>query len=315
MSSFWRRFGPHAQTMRAVALEYPSLLKRLADAPDKTFHVYAIRVEALLKADAAMAPAAIGAIIDRADLRQLLADVWSVCPPGALSALDRCSSHVLEAAFYERLRRVLADTRLVQLLRKMDGQITPARLERIELVAQLHPAIAAVPLRVPARSLVSIDWLLRRLEAAGARLDERGLRRRLRTIGMRTWQKRIQELLLDHPPVEAPWAGTAKLTPLDSPRALRRIGREFHLCLGEAQYSLALIRRRRAYYQWHGDEAAVAEIAEIGFGEWEINDINGKSNRALKAATLRDIEATFRTSGILPQESVREGLLYYGRED
>lgn len=311
MSSFWKRFGPHAHIMRAAALEYPSLLKRLADAPDKTFHVYAIRLNALAKCGSEMSPAAVGTLLDKADLRQLLADAWGECPHGALATLDRCGAQVLGGDFYDRLRLVLSSPDLARLLPRFEGSLTPAKLERVELVGQLHPAIAAVPLNVPGRSLVAVDWLLRRLEAAGARLDERALRRQLRTIGARTWQRRIQELLLDHPPVPAPWDGGGKLTPLESPRALRLIGRELNLCLGEARYSLALIRRRRAYYRWHGEETAVAEIAEIGHGEWEINEVNGKGNRALKASTLRDIEAAFRAGGILPPESVREGLLFY----
>ncbi len=303
MSSFWKRFGPRAHIMRAAALENPLLLRRLADAPDKTFHVYAIRLEALLVAQPAAGPAEIGAVLGDAKLRDQLAAAWGVCPDGALSLLDRAGPAVHEAGFYARLHALTRDARSSALLRRTSGAVTYETIDRIELLMKLDPALDAVPAKINARSLIALDWLLRRLENSGVRLNRTALRRKFRTVRGK-WDNAVRDMLLDHPRVAAPWPGTKMLVPIETPRALKKTGRELRMCLGEIRYLTALVRNRSAFYRWHGAETAVIELRAIGHDEWEIYEMNGNANAALSAATTREIEAAFRVAGVHPEYSI-----------
>lgn len=300
MSSFWKRFGPRAAMMRAAALENPLLLRRLADAPDKTFHVYAIRLEAHLAAHPAAGPAEIGEVLGSAKLRALLEAAWGTCPDGALSLLDRAGPNVHEAGFYARLHALLSNPRAAALLRRMSGAVSYETIDRVELLLKLDPALDAVPGRIASRSLIALDWLLRRLEGSGVKLNRTALRRKFRTVRGK-WDNAIRDMLLDHPRVPAPWPGTAMLVPIETPRALKKTGQELRMCLGEIRYLTALVRNRSAYYRWQGAETAVIELREIGHGEWEIYEMNGNANASLKGATVREIEAAFRVAGVHPE--------------
>lgn len=310
MSSFWKRWGPHAERMRRTAIACPVLLRRIADAPDKTFHVYAIRLNALLRAEPGCETGAIAEALTAGELTDLIAAAWGVAPAGALTVLDRCGPDVRDEAFYEALSRCLLDARFNPILRAMPGTVTPRTLTDIEAMSGIHPSLDDLCGRVPAKSLPALHWLLCRLGETGATLDERWLRRKLRAITPQNWKATLYDLTLAHPPVAAPWAGTGRLKPVESVRELRRTARVMKLCLGEMAYALRLIRRLDAFYVWRGEEVAAIQIELLRPGEWQIYEMNGIDNAALKPETVEAIESEFALGGIYGEEQILQRLVY-----
>lgn len=310
MSSFWKRWGPHAEIMRHAAQAHPSLLSRLADAPDKTFHVYAIRLDRLKADEPDATPERVADILQDGTLGALLEASWGKVPDGTAPVLQRCGPDVWPSLFYGRLRLLLLKKRCSHLLRTARGPVTPALLQHIRTLAGLDPALDALRVRVSPDSLKALHWLLTRLREHGAAPDPKWLRERLKTMTDKNWQGRVLALLRLHPPVAAPWPGDALLRPLETPEALRQTSLEMHNCLDSISYALRLIRGRSAFYRWHGDEPAALEIRDYGGGAWGLEEANGINNDDLKPDTLLAIQRALAQGGICGLNDPVDRLVY-----
>lgn len=285
MSSFWNRWGEHAERMRAAAIAHPALLQRLADAPDKTFHVYAIRLGALLAAEPDAGAGEVAAAFEAGTLTELIEAAWGACPQGTMSALERCGADVHYAAFYARLREVLTDARLGTVLRSSREPIDARLLEHIDETRRTDPVFDAAYGVMSGQQIQALDWLVRRLRADGVALDDAALARRLARYPKVAWPNLVRHLLLMHPGMAAPWAGSARMRPLQTPRDLVETGRRMRNCLGETRFAVRLLRGTDAFYAWNGDERAVVQIGLLGRGEWDIVEWLGVDNELLSPAT------------------------------
>lgn len=311
MSSFWRRFGAHAPLMRAAALASPDLLRRLADAPDKTFHVYAIRLSALLSTEPEIGPAAVAAALGAGDLNELLQWSWGTVPPRSLATLDRCGYAVQEAEFYSQLRDVLADARLSAMMLSRSGPIRPRDVERVTVMRRLDPELDAAYDTVPVEELAALSWLLHRIRIDGGELDPAWLTKKLRTLTPLTWVQTVHDVALRHPGVPAPWQGSATLRPIESPLALKRTGRSMRNCLGEPHRALRLLRGVDAYYLWQGEEPVAIQLSTLGGGEWEIVESRSPANRQPPASVLEAVQAEFSAAGIRVRTNIIWALSRY----
>lgn len=163
---------------------------------------------------------------------------------------------------------------------------------------------------VPVASMAALTWLLGELRRAGVTLEPKWLKGKLRTISQKKWRAVIGDLLRRHPAVPAPWSGTERLRPIETPVALQKIATQMKLCLAEPRYALRLIRGCDAYYTWLGEEKAAIEITTLGRNCWEIYELNGVGNADLKPETIKAIEAEFALGGIHGNNAIGTRLTY-----
>jgi hypothetical protein len=296
MSCFWNRFGRHGALIRAATRGESSLLSRLADAPPRTFHVYAIALDHWLEAEPDIDPVTTGRRLVSQHLKEILQDVWGEVPQASLKVLNRCGNDVQPPEFYWSLQHCLSEPRLAALVRRGTGPVHTVSLERAEERALLDPALDEVRGPMSAELLAGLDWVVRRLRAIkGTAFNERLIRGILKNLERPTLKAQMVQLLRDFPAVGAPWPGDEHLRPIETVSELMATAGTMNNCLDHPRFALGLIRGTDAFYLLENRVAVHVQKSDV-FG-WGIAEMRGVANRPVPDVTRQAIQLTLERHG------------------
>ncbi len=93
-----------------------------------------------------------------------------------------------------------------------------------------------------------------------------------------------------------PFADTARLRPLRTPKQVEDAGRRFKNCLATCVDQAAF--GTAAFVEWRGDEPAVMELQLEGAAGWRLEELLGFENRQLKPETVHAVHKALAEQGV-----------------
>jgi hypothetical protein len=238
---------------------------------------------------------------------------------GIRRALGRIYGPVLERDRYRQIADLLSEPTAAQILHHTAAVTAEllANVSALPLVLRSRAVVDAIG-HIPNAAARLVAWT----EIVASRLEERSAPEIQETIGDSCshvdLKARLTRLLDALPALEAPPPRVVQhATRIDSPSAIRQLGKRFTNCLDA--FVDAEIDGCNHIYHWRTDLAeAVCEVTRVGNLGWFLRSHLGPENAALEHDVATTIKAEFRTAGIYELEVVEvyDDLFYaVGRRD
>jgi hypothetical protein len=227
--------------------------------------------------------------------KRLIAQLYGVCPPGAVGCLAKLPDRLMTGRAYLCLMKLLREPRAAKILWHADT-ITP---NMIAVLDRLDPALRTSQLvhflRIP-NAVDAIDYLTWVVSRFNPDLNRSELLRSLLHLRDSTSLERwFERRMMKGPLPPPPWEGTDEFRPLRTTREIASTGRSFINCL-QLKVSSVLMNRRY-YYVKDSEPHVVCELVNDPVIGWSFSDVRGVQNSAIPRRHLKEIAAVFREAG------------------
>ncbi|MEO7027303.1 MAG: hypothetical protein ABI056_07085 [Caulobacteraceae bacterium] len=224
--------------------------------------------------------------------RALMAEAFGDCPAGLLSALGRLGPQARRSGAYRALVAVLARGGVAAKCVHHGKDLSDGFLIGLAALPQdaAHHADAILGFKKQAfsgQAMATFAWALPRMGAVHGQEAVDAI-----LTAADPWNALWDtHAALGFPP--PPWPATERMTPLESVRHLREVGKRLRNCMGRTYYARELVRRVADgmvyFYEWLGAEPAFLMFERVTRLGWYLASAGGVANAWLSAATRDDI--------------------------
>lgn len=250
----------------------------------------------------------LGDLLSAAPARDICAAILGKKPIGLLSILRKIRAYPLPLGYYRKLIEVLESDKRLKLLAHRPA-VTP---DLIDVVSMLPEEVLSPNLISAVGSSTQAESALYYFDALHKIFPPEDHRR--------IWQsfskiKKFDEIgrwfgswLEKSPAIEAPWPGNSLLRPIQSPRELVEVAKEFKNCL--RAYVTPMVAGRYYFYRWLGGAPAVISLKKDAFFGWVVSNIEGPSGaRQFSPSGKAEIIEQFRNAGFRYKPKDVQGLV------
>lgn len=323
-SCYWTNWDELDQLVRQLCKLHPPLLQRLADAPPRIMHGYAIYLRStplgkrslatshsILKSERTTfarwlrsGPAApeltiLARMLCTTHVDTLLEVALGDMPPALLAALDRCGDRVRDTGYYASVIAMLRNPALAPFLLSRRGDITTDQLAEAQKVAELDPLLHDAFLRQVISHLqaMALDRLIATVRLHHGHDHDYAFTDLLDACQSPLGPDHLWKLVDRLPAAPVPWPGDDLLAPITCPVSLSQTGLTYRNCL--AQYRLELVLGTMAFYRMLTTPIrAIVGLRREPTSGWIVFDIKGPLNIELDEETRADIFGRFAAVGI-----------------
>ena len=278
-----------------LAKDYPDLALQLLTVPKQRLHFVAFVL-------AMTAPPVTPDLARQAltlPAKEVLARLGLADLRGVRRVLGRVYGPVLERERYQEIASLLSEPTTAKVLHHA-GEVTPELLSNLSALPLIlrSPVVANAIGHIPNAAAHLVEWT----ELVAARLTGLSAREVQETIGdscsFVDLKARLTRLVDALPALEAPPPKVIHhATRIDSPSAIRQLGKRFANCLDN--FVDAEIDGCNHIYHWRRDQAeAVCEVTRTGNFGWFLGSHLGPENANLDADIAAEIQKEFRSVGI-----------------
>lgn len=266
------------------------------DTADTWWHhlVYlAIEIHGIRSVDEALY---LGDLLASAPAKDICVEILGKTPTGLLSILRKIRAYPLPLGYYQKLIEAVESDKRLKLLAH-SAAVTPDLLDVVSMLpgeVLSTNLIAAVRSSTQAESaLYYFDALLKIFPSEDHQRIWQSFRRIEKYEQIGRWFGRWLE---KSPAIEAPWLGNSLLRPIQSPRELVEVAKEFENCL--RSYVKPMVTGGYYFYRWLGGAPAVISLKKDAFFGWVVSDIEGPSGeRQFPPSGKAEIIEQFRNAG------------------
>lgn len=327
----WRRWRELDQLVRHMTRANLNFSNRVADAPPRAIHVYAMVMRSEFWAHLDPLAAAyqragndrgaqlgllrrtesegilngLAAILERHRLDDLLSMACPDKPARLLQALNLCGDQVHPAAFYNNLVKLMLDPLLETVLLAQHDEIDEAVLHDLGEARMLSDLVmkACVSGRLPLPTARLMQNFMDAIEEIHGNKFGHVFETALARWNTNNADDHFERLLHRLPAPSLPWAGNERLKPVTSAAELKAVALRFRNCA--ADYRLHLVLGYRAFYVWNGpDSMALLAINRQPNGTWAMHELKGPSNTPVSKAVVEEIRTQLAEAGISTKPSV-----------
>ena len=250
--------------------------------------------------------------LSQARSRDVVADAYSCCPPGLISALGKLGAQARRKEFYAALVGVLKRggplARHVHHLKQISDE-TIFSLAAIDDDPPSDRVLKALLKRSKPHQYTELVWIVGRLSLL---LGENEVEVSIVTGGNPA--RTVETLIAQLPFPEPPFAGEPRLQPITSANELGKVGKDFRNCLADPRTWFDAVIEVQAgqtyFYQWNGDQPALLSFGRYGSLGWIPTQIEAVNSESPCEITQSEVERVFRKIPEIGPISMRCGYRY-----